>query len=221
MTKEEQVVYNTYLRISRSRQGKPFKLRQQFDDLNPESVVLCTKIAGILNRINAPVDDFITATYEIYGDDHYPLRHFASMRATKAYSIWLKKRRESNIDSSDTLDEIIKSALFIEEFCRENSLKIRDYPKAVSEDNISGIPLCLKHLKDGKISWYILFAFDNFDKYIRKVDTGLLKFMFGKDFHETNARMRTRFYHSDRVKQLSRDLIEKLETKQNNRKDKE
>ena len=101
MTSQEKHIYNSYLRISRSRQNKPFKLRKDFskfeDDKNYKYVV---KLNNILSRNKSiQLEDFLSAPYEIYGDDHFDLKFYTTQRAINVYVTYTKKRMSDDIDN--------------------------------------------------------------------------------------------------------------------------
>tara|TARA_R100000951_G_scaffold8193_1_gene7437 strand:+ start:9916 stop:10584 length:669 start_codon:yes stop_codon:yes gene_type:complete len=215
MTAQEQQIYNTYLRVSRQVKNKPFKLRKQFDDLPSDKVVACATIDGILRRINATsAEDFIRASYLQFPDDHLDLKHFTTMKAIRSYSLWLKSRKTKEFDIEDITGDILMSAKFIYGVCKENSLELSDYLEFVPVGSNSDIPLFLNNLKQGDISWYILFAIGDPTKYIKRVPNELLEFMFGREFHKTHGLMRTRYLKlPSEVKILIEKALNKIQTK--------
>ena len=68
MTELEKNVYNTYLRVSRTRSGKQFKYRKNFDNFEDnKSYVPVKKIAKLLaNHTHININDYFNAPYEVY-----------------------------------------------------------------------------------------------------------------------------------------------------------
>ena len=92
MTFLEKDIYNTYIRVSRSKQNLPYKYRKNFDNFADTSNYVYVKKLGKFftkfSHIN--VSDFFDAPYEIYPDnDSYDLRFYITPKAVKIYSSYI------------------------------------------------------------------------------------------------------------------------------------
>ena len=69
ITLSEKNIYNKYLAVTRSSQGKPFKLRKQFDDLDDHKTACLKKLSLFFNKFkHVDMDDFFSAPWRIYND---------------------------------------------------------------------------------------------------------------------------------------------------------
>lgn len=73
------------------------------------------------------------------------------------YNRYSRERQLSNPDSPEILQSFIEGLKFIASFLRENNIKVKEY-----RDSVNGmeVPWYLIHLKEQKISFYHLHAFD-------------------------------------------------------------
>ena len=95
VTEEEKNVYNTYLRISRTKQGEPYKVRKnfyKFEDTDKHTYT--RRIARLFNKHrNIKWNDFFNAPYDLYpDDDQFDLKFYTTPKAVKAYSLYVAKR---------------------------------------------------------------------------------------------------------------------------------
>jgi len=71
ITEHEKYIYNTYLRIYRTQQNKPFRYRKNFTDFTEHELYVFVKRLGNFfkkfKHIN--IDLFFKAPYELYPDD--------------------------------------------------------------------------------------------------------------------------------------------------------
>ena len=91
----EKNIYNTFLKISRSYSGLPYRLRERWDGFeNTEFYPLITRIKNFLAR-NSSVDmtDFFAAPYTLYpGESGFDLHFYSSPKAIKVYTLAHKKK---------------------------------------------------------------------------------------------------------------------------------
>ena len=174
LTDFEQYIYNTHLRISRSKKGLPFKYRKDFSYLNDIYVNSLKKIAIFLGKFpHIKLENFIKAPYDVYPDqDHFELDYYTTLKATKAYTIFMKKQETLDPDNEDQLKNIVDSLKYISTFCKEQGIDISEYIEHRTENSSSYI----LHLKEHRVNVYSLFGFQNFERSIRALDPELLKF---------------------------------------------
>ena len=72
ITNQERYIYNTYLRVSRTKQNKPYKYRKDFKDFtNHDQYFFVKKLSLFFNKFShISIDRFFTAPYELYPDDN-------------------------------------------------------------------------------------------------------------------------------------------------------
>jgi hypothetical protein len=214
ITDTEKRIYNKFLAVSRSSQNKPFKLRKNFKDFGTEANYIFIKKLGLFfhKYNNVDVEDFFKAPFVIYNDKgHYDLKFYTSQKALKVYTLYQTKKQEELPDHTNQLYFIKQSLNFIVKFCKSNNITIDNYIKHKTND----IPSFILHLRERKISIYILFGFENAETILKSIGSDLLDFIF-KDLKNKLAIYRTRFYTSKKAKVLVKLGIEKI--KQNNKK---
>ena len=98
MDKFQQHIYNTWLSITRSKSGKPYRIRKDFSKIDQSIINYTTKLQAFFNR-NKQVDikEFFEAPYRVYEEKTmYPLKWYTTMKAINIYKIY-KKQVENKI----------------------------------------------------------------------------------------------------------------------------
>jgi hypothetical protein len=211
LTEFEKYIYNTHLRISRSKKGLPFKYRKDFDHLNDTYINSLKKISIFLAKFpHIKLENFIKAPYEIYSDqDHFDLDYYTTLKATKAYTLYEKRIETLDPDSEEQLSNIIEALKFISAFCFKNNMLIDNY----IEHQTNSTQSYILHLKEHRINVYTLFGFSNFEQNIRNINNELLGFILGEDFTSNLSGFRFKFFTSKKAKRLVELGIEKLKNK--------
>lgn len=202
----EKDIYNKHLAISRSSQGKPFKLRKDFSNLSEDKIIILGKLKKFfMNYPNVSIDYFFEAPYKIYEDSDYKdLEFYTTQKAKKIYSEYMKLMYRENPDDDSAIERIKQSYKFLYSFCKERGLTFETYP-SYSEGNL---PIYVEHLKNHKINFYTLHSLGvnvNLEKR-------LLDFIFS-DFYKTYRETKNKFYNSKRMKQISKKAKETLNQK--------
>jgi len=206
----EQLIYNTHLRISRQKKNLPFKYRKDFTHLNNIYINSVKKIAIFLAKFpHIKLEDFIRAPYEIYSDESYfELDYYTTLKATKAYTLFIKRRESLDPDNEEQLNYIIESLKFISTFCKEQGIDIANYIEHRTGNSSSYI----LHLKEHRVNVYSLFGFSNFERSIRSQDTEIVKFILSEDFLNMLSNFRLKFFASKKAKRLVELGIQKIKT---------
>ena len=196
----DKFVYNTFLRITRSRNKLPFKLRKNFEKLDDKVYVQIKKLSSFLKRFpHIKIDDFFNAPYELYPDENYfPIEYFTSLKATKAYTLLQKKKINLDPDSEEQLKNIKESLVFINNFCRERNINVFNYITHQTNNEYS----FLLHLKEHKVNIYTLLGFVNFEKQLKTRDPEITKFIIGEDIYNNIQNFRTRLFNSQKAVKL-------------------
>lgn len=204
-------IYNTFLRISRQKQNKPFKLRENFEGFDKTEYYLpVLRLKNFFDRnYSVNIEDFFTAPYEVYEDeDYYGIDFYSSMAAIKVYNIFCSKRNQLDPDTDIQINNILRGLKHIKEYCIKNNIMLEDYlehfePGAVTKSFIV-------HLKEKNISPYNLFPFKNFDKVYSKLDFEVLKFILN-DIPLKMSIYRGKFYASKKGKSISVQGLKAIE----------
>ncbi len=97
LTKLQKEIYNCWLATTRSKAGKPFKLRKRWKGFEekPEWIYL-RKIENILSKHNISVKDWIEAPYIAYYNEPtnmFELKFYTLPKAYVCYKISKKKTK--------------------------------------------------------------------------------------------------------------------------------
>lgn len=204
----EKHIYNTFLKISRSKSGLPYRLRKQWEGFETsESYPYVLKLKNFFSRNNSvDMNDFFNAPYTIYpGESGFDLKYYSSQNAIKVYSLAMKRNLLLPPDDNYHLNQIARGLKFIQKFCYYKLLKVEDYLK-FKEGVQSAF---VTHLKERKISVYNLFAFDKFDTMLNQNDPDLLRFTLG-DIYDNIAIFRTKYLSSKSAKYLATTGLKKI-----------
>jgi hypothetical protein len=206
--KDLENIYNTYLRISRTRKNLPYKTRKDFSNISDDvNYVTLLKLENFFNRnpyVN--LNDFFEAPYMIYEDEnHFDLSFYITQKAMKTYSLYQKKKTYLDPDSDVQRKAVLNGLEFIYKFCKENKISLDEYMCHKS----NAINTVFLHLKEKNISVYNCLAFSNFDKAINSQNYELLEFMLG-DVISKLPIFRTKLYSSIKCKKISIDGLKIL-----------
>lgn len=165
VTNAEKNLYNTYLRISRSSQNKPFSYRKDFTDLEDSAVVHLKRISALLSKYpHIDPDDYFLAPFKVYPNaEFFPLEYFAGMGGVNAYTIYMKQIQEMPPDSEEQIDFISKSLKTIGSFCIKHNIPVEKYSSFKT-----GITYdWMKHVKRHEVSIYALMEFSEISDIIK------------------------------------------------------
>lgn len=212
MDNKEKYVYNCYLEVSRKLNDKPFRYRKDFSEFEekPEYVEVA-KLSRFFDKFNhINIKDFFEAPFFVYNEKYFDISFYNTQKAIKAYTLYEKSFIPNNPDHEQTLQKLKDSLVFACKFCRERGIKLKDYPKYISEG--SKINDFLIHLKERKICIYTLFLYDDVDKILSSIENDIKQFMFGDEIDKIMF-YRTKYYNSDKAKTKNKQIYNKLTTK--------
>lgn len=88
----EKKVYNTYLRIVKTKTNKPYKLRKNFETLNERTQAVLIRLSRLIIENDIDIEKYFEAPYHIHTDTSYlPFDFFMTPRAIKLYKIYIEK----------------------------------------------------------------------------------------------------------------------------------
>jgi len=214
VTRNEKDVYNLHLSISRSSRNKPFKIRENFEGLEetPDYLFLKKLTKFFFDFPHIDPNIFFKAPYSIYPDEEwFDLKFFASLKAVNAYSIYFKSLQEKSPDSQENIEFIKNSLRFIGSFCIRNNILLSDYMKY--SKGITSI--WMKHIKEHKISVYVLLEFPEFYSTIQTTPSDEVYMFLGYIYdnlqtyiNRYNTSVIARKFVKEGMKKIS-DFIEK------------
>jgi hypothetical protein len=206
----EEHIYNTFLRTTRTRSNQPFKYRKDFTTLPDKTKSAVKKIAYFLQKFeHIKIDDFFIAPYKVYADETYfELEYYTSLKATKAYTLYQKKKIYSDPDSEEQLANIKDALQFISTFCKDNNLQLENY--LLHKEDV--IPSFLIHLKEHKVNIFVLLGFTNFTKELSQVSADMIRFIIDEEMYNKIDVFRTKLFASEKAKHLVAKGLQKIQT---------
>jgi len=174
MTEFEKQIYNNFLIVSRSIKNKPFSIRKDFKNFEDTAQYpYVYKLSVFFERFpHLDIKTFFEAPYFVLDsaeNDYFPLNFYCSQKAVSTYKQYHENYLIDHPDSTQSLEFIKNSFLFIKDYCWEHDIPLKEY---VSVTNAT--PAFVEHVKNRKISVYILFAFSDFEKHLKNVDYKLI-----------------------------------------------
>jgi len=207
MTEFEKLIYNKHLAETRSNQGKPFKLRQNFDNVDESTKLYLTKLANFFNKHkNININKFFKAPFAIYKDKpHLGLDFYLSMKAVKLYREYINSINRQSPDSDDAKMSFKLSMEFVINFCKEKKIKFSDYVNYREENSMNSF---FEHLKHGKITLLFLFMYPSFESQLKTVDVEIRQHILGDTFNDI-AKLRVKFYNcSEQTKSIFKKFFD-------------
>jgi hypothetical protein len=193
-------IYNIFLKTSRSENNLPYKARKDFSKIqNEEYYPTLLKLENFFKR-NPYVNlkDFFEAPYKVYEDEkHFNLDFYITQKAIKIYTLYQKKKVNSDPDSEFQKKIVSDGLVFIYEYCKNNNLDLNEYFNHKS-GNLNTVFL---HLKEKNISIYNCLAFEKFQEILNQNNFEFLDFMLG-DIISKISIFRTKFYSSKTCKKI-------------------
>lgn len=207
MTEEGKQIYNYYLRALRVNNDKPFRPKKDFTDFEKkEEYIYILKLEQFFKKFPHLFKyDFFNAPYRLYNKDeqkYFSLKYFSSPKGLRTCIDYYQSLLKDSPD--DQIDFIKESLKFIANFCVEKKISFEDYPyyKSVSQ------PDFLKHLKEHRVSWYIIFAIPAMLDHIHKMDMDEFELYFGDMINISELQMN--YSGSKMAKEIIKKTIKKL-----------
>ena len=215
----EKLIYNTYLRISRTKQGLPFRYRKNFNNFEDDkNYVYVRRLYNFFKKFgHVNIEEFFLAPYYVYSDPepHYDLKFYTSPRAVKVFGSYMKIKDNEDPDSQSQILRIKASLMFIFTFCKDTNIQLDEYTNHMTAD----INTFILHLRDRKVSIYTLFGFENFENRLMSCPNDRLNFTLGQEFINKLANYKVRYYNSNKLMLILKqglDNIKNLLHKLNN-----
>ena len=208
VSNREKQIYNTYLAVSRTARGEPFKPRKDFEDFDADKLYNVKRIASLLQRYpHIKPEDYFRAPYDLYSDQQFDLSYFANMTGVAAYTQFRKKIDTLPPDHEKQLEFIADSLKFIAKFCCEKKIKLEDYTGYQS-----GITFdWMKHLKRHEISVYVLMEFQDIYDKILSIPEDEKEILLG-DIGKYYLGYKTRYLSSEQAKTLVQEGLKKVKS---------
>ncbi len=218
MTDFEKLIYNTHLKVSRVSKNKPYKFRNNFDNIDDNKRFLCKKLAHFFakhNNIN--IDRFFLAPFKIYQDNPtLDLKFYTSLKACKLYFDYVNSLNRSEINSKENKEFFLNSGLFITKYCNKHKIKWDDYITH-KENKTDTLNSFFSHLKSGDVSVYLLYSFPEFSREFKKADREVVTMML-KDVIDDISLYRVKYYnikpelkdHFNKIINLCKEKVDTL-----------
>lgn len=200
-------IYNLYLRAYRTNNNQPFKAKKKFNDIENDVEIMqyLEKLENVFKKYPAFFGDtYFNAPYIIYPDDKkfFSLKFFSSHKGITTCIAYYKMLLQTNPELQ--FDFFRESYRFIAEFCLEKGLALRNYVsyRSVSQND------CLRHLKEHKISWYVVFSIPNFYELLYNMPEDEFVLYYGSDLSLTE--LYTRYNNSQKTQKFLAEMHNKV-----------
>jgi hypothetical protein len=195
MTEFEKYIYNTHLACSRKRQNKPYKYRNNFDNIDESTKLYLYKLSKFFNsHKNVNVANFFDAPHIIYADSqYYDLSFYLSLKSVKIYKEYISKLHREGVNSDEMKQFFKNSAKFIVKFCNQCGISFKDY--ITHKPAGASINIFIQHLKHGNVSIYFLNMYSNFESEYNKIGTELREFVLSENYNLTKFKIN--YYNSE------------------------
>ena len=204
MTNNEKNIYNLFLATNKRINNKPFKFRKNFDNFEDEKYIYINRLSSFFKKFNhIKIEDFFEAPYFVYGEKYFDLKFYCTQKAIKTYSLYHDRFLLNNPDSEQTIDKVKNSLQFIQNYCKDNNLELKNYI-TFKEQTYN---IFLKHLKERQINFYVLFCFP-FEEELKGIDSET-RSIFNENLNNVNY-LRTKLYTSVKCKIIINHIKNKL-----------
>ena len=210
MQKQEKEIYNTFLRITRTQNNKPFQYRKNFDNFESHTdYPFIQKLSRFFKKFpHIRIEEFMVAPYKVYPDaaQYYDIKFYTTPKAIKLYSLYMDNMAAQSPDNDQHIEQIKESMFFIFKFCRDTNITLQEYTEHMSGD----IHTVLSHIRDRKITPYVVFGIKDLGDIARGYPSDFLDFMAGKNFQERVDLYRSRYYNSRKAKAIIQKSIKHI-----------
>lgn len=146
ITDFQQKLYNLYLSALAEKQGRGFRNRYRWDNLDTAALVTLIKLEQFFkSNENINPSDFFKAGFELSPENWLPIEHFKTRKAIAQYTKYMRGRAVADPDTADSLTSYVEGIKFILNFVKENQLNLNQYKEA---KNGVGVPYYMIHLHD-------------------------------------------------------------------------
>ena len=212
VSEKEKEIYNSYLRISRTKKNLPFRYRKTWEDWEKKSeAVTVRKIKNFLDKFPyIKLEDYLEAPYSVISNDEtFPLEFYCSQNAIKTYTSYMKKLDDGDIDGEFNFNFIKNSIVYFYSYCNKNNIK--NYKEYFNKKEIS-IPVFLKHYRERNLSIYFLLSI-GLEQYFQNFEQSEREFLF-PELQSKLVKYKTNLHLSKKSKAFlevaNKKILEKL-----------
>ena len=198
LSESQKSVYNVWLKNIARLKNRPYRKRENFDDLEPDVLTAMLKLDSFFNRNpELNIEIYFQAASDYYNEKGiYPeLKLFLAFGLLKIYKRFIKRRDGLSVESDEIVSDFTEGMKFIVSYLKENGKKLEDYKTLTNE---AGIPLYLLHLKQQKILMYHLHFFEINPLIYGDEILNIYVDEFRRRFYDT----RRQYVFSTRIKQI-------------------
>jgi hypothetical protein len=209
ITDRQKLIYNLYLKSYRKNNNQPYRTKKNFDDVlkDDNKMTQLIKLENIFKKYPALCQThYFDAPYKIYNDEKkfYPLSFYSSQKGITTCINYIDLLRDSDPESQ--FEHFKESYKFIANFCTENRINLSEYTKycSVAQND------CLTHLKQHKISWYLIFSIPNFYELLYNLPKDEFELYFGTKV--SLSKLYDKYNSSSKTKQFLSNIQDKIAT---------
>lgn len=160
ITPLQKAIYNQWLYKWRTIQRKPFRSRQDFANLDPQTHSHLQKLEQFFCRYpKIEIAKYFEAPYQLFENDDtaYSLEFYATMRGMRCFNLLKDKLWAMPPDSKFQLEMIAQSFKWIYAWCVQQDVP----PQHYTDSHKKAIAPFIQHIKARDVSIYAALAFPN------------------------------------------------------------
>lgn len=195
-----EVIYNTYLSVSRGARNQPWRARKDFSDFEKsEEYPYTKKLELFFNKFpQINVKDFFLAPFIVHKDTEYlPISFYTTQKAIATYSIWKKQKLEESPDSESHINDIKRTLKFIATTCINEGISLTEY----CHKNSGYTTQPFIDFLANEVNIYVLISLPNFEEQLN-ILCNQDKQIYLKDLCNNIGRFKSKLFTSSRAKSL-------------------
>lgn len=158
MTEQHKLIYNLYLKYLAIKNNRPYKARENFDDLPEDRKSALIKLGLFFDRnpeINKEL--YFKVGFNSVPHTFLNLEYFYHISVIKNYNKFIRQYYNLSVEEPEVINDFVEGLKFIVSFVRDNKIKLKEYPNFCNEN---GIKYALVHLKQRHINLYHFHCFN-------------------------------------------------------------
>lgn len=215
ITERQKAIYNLYLKAFRVNNGGGWRAKKNFADVekDPAKMISLQKLEQVFEKYPAFFSDtYFNAPYKIYSDEekYYSLNFYSSFKGISTCIAYYKTLLQSSPE--EQFDFMRDSYAFVGRFCASKGIPLERYTAhcSVAQND------CLIHLKEHKISWYLVFSIPHFYELLHNLPRDEFELYYGSDidlnalYNRYSLSIKTQQFLAKKKSQITTFVSEKI-----------
>lgn len=201
----QKLIYNTYLKYLAISLNRPFKSRQNFDNVDNDVLLALVKLETFFVRnpeIN--LDLYFKVGFNEHPNTYLSIGFFNNFSIIKKYARYIREKYSQDVESPGIVEDFKEGLAFIIQYMKENKCTLTDY---INSTNKVGIKNFLIHLKEQKINLFHLHALGII---IDRTFSDEILNIYLEGFREKYFKTKDLYSNSTKIKTIGTKIVTKL-----------